>query len=72
MLHLDSPLKEEELVKKLKEKGYELRGLNEFRPPRAPGEKATLVLGFGSLKMDEIEKSVKALKEDIASLEAKS
>ncbi len=72
LLHLDSPLKEEELVKKLKEKGYELRGLNEFRAPRALGEKATLVLGFGSLKMDEIEKSLKALKEDIASLEAKS
>ncbi|WP_099208004.1 MocR-like pyridoxine biosynthesis transcription factor PdxR [Urinicoccus timonensis] len=69
LLHLDSPLDEESLVQGLVEKGYALRGLNEFRSKGSKSTSPTLVLGFGNLGMEEIQGSIRALKEDITRME---
>lgn len=70
LLHLASPMDEESLVQGLVEKGYFLRGLNEFRAKGSKSASPTLVLGFGSLDLDEIDGSIRDLKEDIARMEA--
>lgn len=65
LLYLDKKLPEKDLVDYLQERSFALRGLYEFRLDKLTSPKPCLVLGFGRLLEEDIEKSVLALKKAI-------